>query len=456
MLSYYYKQNFMKRLNFMSDINFNIGQNLKKIRKDLNLKQYEIAGEDVTRNLISLMENGKTPIYQNVASIISKNINKILVQKGQDIYIQAEDILNPDRYESRKKANLYIKKLNEHLNKQHYEIELEELNEIENFLNKWNFIDKKVKIYELLGDIYYKAKDQIREYYYYIKALEVSYEYPNMKERYKLILKVVYNCIVTKKYNEAIRLCEFTLSTQKSIPEKYKGIFHYNCALAYFYLDDYSKSLDHIIYAKFYVPCNSYRETKRILILEGICNFRIKNYDGSLRTYNKLLNILENIPEEICLTYVNIIQIYIEKNNKEKVTEYHNKTLDILPDIDNNSLYLPGILLSIAQTYYYFKDYDLYDNYLSKSIDLANKQNNKTLFWEILLYQLDLYTETDKPDKIDSILKKYESEIYDIDINESFSAILKIIYSFIRQDKNWESKYFIKSLLEKEGSKNED
>lgn len=440
----------------MSDINFNIGQNLKKIRKDLNLRQYEIAGEDVTRNLISLMENGKTPIYQNVASIISKNINKILVQKGQDIYIQAEDILNPDRYESRKKANLYIKKLNEHLNKQHYEIELEELNEIENFLNKWNFIDKKVKIYELLGDIYYKAKDQIREYYYYIKALEVSYEYPNMKERYKLILKVVYNCIVTKKYNEAIRLCEFALSTQKSIPEKYKGIFHYNCALAYFYLDDYSKSLDHIIYAKFYVSYDDYREMKRILTLEGICNSKIKNYDGALRTFSKLLKIVDNDSEEIRLIYANIIQIYIEKNNKEKVIEYHNKILDILSDLDNDSLYSPKIIFSVAKTYYYLKNYDLYDNYLCKALSVANKQNNKILFWEILLYQLDLYTETDKPDKINSLLEKYKLEIHSVEMNESFSAILKIIYSFIDQDKTWESKYFINSLLEKEGYKNED
>ena len=80
-----------------------VGENLKKIRKDLNLKQYQIAGEDVTRNLISLMENNKTPIYHNVANIIAKNINEILAKRGQDIYIQAEDILNPERYEARKK-----------------------------------------------------------------------------------------------------------------------------------------------------------------------------------------------------------------------------------------------------------------------------------------------------------------------------------------------------------------
>ena len=143
-----------------------IGQNLKRIRKGLNLRQYEIAGEQVTRNLISLIENDRTPIYHNVATIISKNMNKIIHERGIDIYIQPEDILNPNRYDARKQANFYIEKLQHHLDEKIYDFELEELNKIETFLNKWNFIDKKVKTYDLLGDIYYNAKDSIREYYY--------------------------------------------------------------------------------------------------------------------------------------------------------------------------------------------------------------------------------------------------------------------------------------------------
>ena len=121
------------------------------------------------------------------------------------------------------------------MNDKNYELELEELNEIENFLNKWNYIDKKIKAYELLGDIYYNAKDSNKEHYYYLKALEVSYEHPYMKERYKIILKLVYNCILTEKFDEAIRLCNFALSTQEDIPEKYKGVFYYNNGLAYYH-----------------------------------------------------------------------------------------------------------------------------------------------------------------------------------------------------------------------------
>ncbi|MBZ2175318.1 hypothetical protein K8M07_08660 [Schnuerera sp. xch1] len=440
----------------MKNEKISIGQNLKRIRKDLDLRQYQIAGNEVTRNLISLIENDKTPIYHNVANIISKNINKILYERGQDIYIQPEDILKPDRYNSRKIADTYIKRLEKRLSKKNYEIKLEELNEIENFLNKWNFIDKKVKIYDLLGDIYYNAKDPNKEYYYYLKALEVSYEYPNIRNRFKIVLKLVYNCIITKKYSEAIRLCDFALSTQEAISEKYKGIFYYNSALAYYYLENYSKALDQIIYAKFYVAYNNYREMKRILMLEGICNFEIKNYDGALRTYNKLLKITNDNAEDICLTYINIVQIYIDKNDKQKVNEYHNKILKYLPYIDESSYYLFEILFSLSNVYYYLNDYESCENSLKEALALAKNHNNTVFFTKNFLKILDLYIETNQLKKTDSLITEYENQIYNFEINEDFKVILKIIYSFIKLGNQSQANHLIKNILIKEGSKDED
>jgi len=431
--------------------NLNLGQNLKKIRKDLNLKQQDIAGEDVTRNLISLMENNKTPIYHNVANIISKNINAILAKRGEDIYIQAEDILNPERYESRRIANKYVEKLKKHLEEKNYELKIEELNEIENFLNRWGFIDKKVKIYELLGDIFYNARDLNREYYYYIKALEVSYEYPNMKERYKLILKLVYNCIITRKYHEAIRLCDFAITTQEDLTEKYKGIFHYNSALSYYYLGDFYKALDHIIYAKFYIAFDDYREMRRILMLEGVCNSEIKNFDGALRVFNKLLAIInENDIEEMCMSYTNILRIFVDKNEKEKVIEYHNKILEYLPKIDEHSDYFVQLLLSIAKTYKYLGNLNSYEEYLVRTLTLSCEIKEENSFTHSMSLLLDFYMENEDYEKIENLLNKYENNIINFHIDEKFGITLKFIYSLINQDKNWEAKYLIKRLLKKE------
>ncbi|MCF6462636.1 helix-turn-helix domain-containing protein [Clostridium sp. Cult1] len=433
----------------MENNKITIGQNLKRIRKDFDLRQYELAGEQITRNLISLIENDRTPIYHNVATIISKNINKIIYDKGMDIYIQPEDILNPERYDARKQANIYIEKLTTRLKDQNYEFELEELNNVETFLNKWNFIDKKVKVYELLGDIYYNAKDSNKEYYYYLKALEVSYEYPYKRERYKIILKLVYNCIVTEKFDEALRLCNFALSTQDDIPNKYKGIFYYNSALAYYHKKDYSLCLEQLIYAKYYITHKDYREIKRVLMLEGITNAEFENYDGALRSYTKLLNIIEPFkdPEEIGLAYMNIIQIHIKTDNRIKVLEYKDKVVSYVKKADKNSLYLPKFLYSLANIFYYLEEYNPYEEYLKEALILSKDHKDTSLFPSIFLKLLNFYRETKQFQKINDLAKIFITKIDNFKINNDFIIILKILLSYMEQNNIMEARYLIENLL---------
>ena len=436
----------------MTTKNITIGQNIRRIRKDFNLRQYEIAGEDVTRNLISLIENDKTPIYHNVANIISVNINRILYERGLDIYIQPEDLLNPERYDARKEANKYIEKLTKRLEEKNYEFQIEELNHIESFLNKWNFIDKKIKIYELLGDIFYNAKDSNREYYYYLKALEISYEHPFMKDRYKIILKLVYNCILTEKFDEAIRLCNFALSTQDNIPDKYKGVFYYNLALGYYNKHEYDRCLEELTKAKYYIEEENYRVFNSILMLEGICHSNIKNFDSALSSFTKLLDVIKanNAPEDICLAYINIIQIHIDTNNREKVLEFKDKVVDYIEKVDKNSFYLPKILNSIANVFHYLGEYEVAEKYLLEALLSSLDHKDTSLFPEIFWQLLKLYEETNSFHKINDIIADVMPIIYNFQINKEFAIILKLIYIYVKQDRPLDATYLIEKFLDKE------
>lgn len=93
----------------VKDENITVGQNLKRIRKELELKQYSITGGKITRNLISLIENDKTPLYEDNAKIIAENMNSNAMEKNMNIYIEPEDILDPKRYDA-KKMQMYISK----------------------------------------------------------------------------------------------------------------------------------------------------------------------------------------------------------------------------------------------------------------------------------------------------------------------------------------------------------
>ena len=50
------------------------GEKIKAIREKYNLKQEEISGKDITRNLISEIETNKANITKKTAEIIIKNL----------------------------------------------------------------------------------------------------------------------------------------------------------------------------------------------------------------------------------------------------------------------------------------------------------------------------------------------------------------------------------------------
>lgn len=433
----------------MNKKKISIGQNLKRIRKDLKLRQQDISGNEVTRNLISLIENDKTPMYHNVAIIISNNINRILSEKNSEIYIEPDDILNPERYLSRGQANIYIEELENKLKKKDYSIKGEKLNEIEGFLNKWKFIDKKIKIYHLLGDIFYHAGNFEKEYHYLLKALEISYEIPNMKNRFKIALKLVANYIMTKKYEEAIRLSNFTLSTEKITEKRYKGLFHYNNAFSYYHLKNYDNCFKELENAKLYFNHSS-THIKKIYNLEANCYERIGNYEDALASYNKLLQIADNDPTELSFIYSNIIQVYINMKNEEKVHEYYNKIQEHMPYTNPNSYEICSTLFSLANVYYFFKDYKNCEKVIKKSINLSKKHNDPILVTKNILNLIELYTETGEIEKIDQILTLYEDEISNLRTDENSRITLEIIYSYIKQGYELKAKNLIENLLKKE------
>lgn len=431
-------------------IKVTVGENLRRIRKDLDLKQHEIAGEDITRNLISLIENDKAILYDTAANIIAKNINRIMNERNSNIFIKPEDLLNPERYDARKKANTYIEMLENSLAKKELNVELEELNEIEAFLNHWDIVDKKVRIYELLGDIFYVSNNLSKEYYYYFKALEASYDHPNMKARYKLALKLVYNCIVTGKNEEAINLCNYMLLSQKDMPDRVVGIFYYNSALAHRKLDDIDKCLKELNNAKEFISDDG-KELKKILMLEGISYFKTKNYNKAIKSYEKILELCyeKNSLDETCATYINIIQIYMKKNDKDNVLKYFDKVMIMLPYLNEDSFYLPEIYYEISNIYFYLKNYETCEKYLNAALALSKKNGMHYLYKKFISSLLDLYIEANYFDKLSELIKSLEDEIGYCRLNEESILVLKVLLYFVKQNSNKVAEDLIERLLQK-------
>ncbi len=427
-----------------------VGENLKRVRKDLDLIQQEVAGEDITRNLISLIENNKASLYDTVANIMAKNINRIMAEKNVSILIKPEDLLNPERYDARKKSDTYIAKLENALLNKKLDMDPDELNEIEAFLNYWDLTDKKVKIYELLGDIFYTSNNLNREYYYYFKALESSYDFPNMKDRYKLALKLISNCIVTGKCEEAINLCNYMLLSQRDISDKHKGVFYYNIALAHRKLNKIDECLKALNKAKQFLDKSDYKNLKSIFMLEGICYSNIRDYTSALECYNKILEILDenNNLDEICVAYINIVQIHIKRNSKENVIKYFDKVMINLPYISEESFYLTEIYFEVSNIYLYLQKYDACEEYLNTALILSKKNGKHNLYKKLLTSLMELYIKANYFDKLSSLLETLEDGISDIKLNDEFILLLKLLLYFIKQNNNNVAEDLIENLLQ--------
>ena len=69
------------------------GEKIKKIRKDFKIKQSDITGGKITRNLISLIENNRAELTESTAKIICNSINSICEKRNIDFMMTSDDLL---------------------------------------------------------------------------------------------------------------------------------------------------------------------------------------------------------------------------------------------------------------------------------------------------------------------------------------------------------------------------
>ena len=433
----------------VKDENITVGQNLKRIRKELELKQYSITGGKITRNLISLIENDKTPLYEDNAKIIAENMNSNAMEKNMNIYIEPEDILDPKRYDAKKDADVYIEGLRKRLEENHLEIRPEELQKVELFLNNWNLSDKKIIIYELWADMYYKARDFENEHMYLTKAWEYSFMYPKRKGNYRIISNLISNCINSGKYEEAIRLGNLGLLSQKNLTDNDKKVFHYNNALAYSYLNKFDDGLRELAIAKKYNLNANDKLERKILVSEGFCYVKKGEYGKALNDYNlalRMLNTNKNY-DELCLIYTNMMEVFVKSKDSKKISEYLNLVINLLHDLEDNSSYIIKIYLEIANAYLFLKKYNSSEEYLLKALKVTRINDEKDLHSKILLKLFNLYIEKNEIKKIDDLMEELIQEVSNIQKDDRFVLLLNLIL-YNKEEKN---KDFVQKILNKGG-----
>lgn len=429
-----------------------VGENLYFIRRKYKLRQHQIVEGTVSRNLISMIEHGKTPLLESVAKTIATNINKLIRDKHPSVYIDSDDLLNPSRYQAKNVADIYADKIRNAIAEK-WELSDSTVLEIEEFLNLWNLTDKKVAIYELLGDLYYALNDVEKEYLYYNKAFDNALAYKGIREKYKIVGKLIHNCIVSEKNREVIRLASLITSIEKDISPPYLKSIYYNSAIAYKRVREFNNSILSLDKAKHYTSLDETKLLYGIYLLEGNCYKERGEFTKAIECYKEAMAFDLDV-ESKCHIYTNIIDIYIME---DKPHEYYKYIEEVLK-LENNEGFIThtGVKVYYMMGSFFRKLNDVVkaEEYFLKAMELSKKKNNRGLhFKQTLIDLFQLYNQTGDNKKQISLFNSVK-EIIDsghVEINSDTVLLMKYVLLLLEKQDDATAKELILKTIDKGG-----
>ena len=426
---------------FLEEVVLPPGEKIRRIRGYLGLKQYEITGGKVTRNLISYIENGKTKLVKDTAEIIVYCMNKWAEEKKMSLNINVEYLMRDEITQSRIVLENHLKNLKKYINSQNGEFE-NELKEADYILKDWDIVDKKAEIYEIVGD-YYHYREQFNESHInYLKSLESYIRISNHLKTALIYVKLGRCAIWCKNYEEAINLNNYAslILENENISDKWmeKRIL-FNNSLAYKKLGIYDKALlllkrienkmGHSLSESQYLD---------ILRLKANCYFENHNYSISEKIYKEIIDraTISNNVEFLALVYMNLSELYLVLKKEEKSIECINNSLKIR--LNTNWEYLEEIYIELGKRYRDIYKYDLSEKYLLKALHESKKKNKFHLQIDIYKELLKSYIHWKKDSSIDELINSVKNIINDedSDLNEAKEIFFRSGYYYIEKDMN--------------------
>ena len=358
---------------------------LKSIRALLNLKQHDITNGKITRNTISHIENQKISLTEKTIQLILDSINQYLNQTNHFIQLDYDDLFIDERFKNKLLAEDLYKKLELFSNMENANLDIL-INEINTLISKWDFPIVKMYVYDLLGKYYYEKLDYTTSQYYYNQGISSAYRIGKSDVIGQAILKLMRADIMANSTSTSLELSKQLISRKSELElQTYLGLL-FNSALLLEKKGEYHDALVNLYEIEQSLSENDSEQLMDVLLLEAICEKALHNYNESIQIYTRLLNIMSDSMDVGAKAniYSNILSLQIKLNNLKEIKVTIDIILNLLEDIESESLYLSGIYIEIAYCYEFLKKFDLATKYFDLGITTAIKLNQHTELAEAL------------------------------------------------------------------------
>lgn len=391
------------------------GEKLKKLRKKYGFKQYELTGGEVSRNFISMVENGKANLTMRTAEVIARKANLILQDRNVDEVITAYELLESLEEQVEKIADDYFEMFDQN------NINYKDIEKAMKFVFTQELTDNVFLLNVKIGDYYYEKKEFstailfYMSFFYYIPKSKLGKQ--ALEATIIKTLKLLY---LLGEFSKIIAVYNALIKNHNILSPKSKRFMSGLLIKTFIIIGEYQAAINYIekkLANRILIQDASFKIN--LVIKKAFCEYKLKNYNNALEIF-KSVDEIKSFRQEN-RQYKTIADIGLVLVNLQ------------LKNIDEAKELIRHIEIDMEK------------------IDLAQKN-----YYYVYMNLAHIYTKLDMLSKAEENLKLYFNSINFDDFDEqlfSFYEIIEDLMKYYEANKDSTVLIYMKDLLLKNSNK---
>ncbi len=404
------------------------GEKVKKLRKELGLKQEDIANDQISKSLVSMIEKNRRALTWTTAAIIADSLNKYYKTMGKEI--TSEYLMETELDLVKKEIKAEMEYLSSIVELGNVEVKLlnPSFDKLMNLIDQWGLKKEKVDLLLLRGEFYYYSYQYNNAINDYSDALVYYIEEKNHSEiarLYNLIGTSYYMLMLidkaityyTKSYETAI---EQNIANKDTI--KIESIF--NLTLCYKKMQKYDITLQYVTMFKELEnnqDCYAFYYDQTVLV-EANTYRDLRIYEKAEKIYEKLLQRKTELNiNTLFLVYENYSTFYRDQKKIHKAVYYINKALEFKEDV--MPVYCSMGIMGLAKCQMLLGNFSEAIETLSEGLTLAKDNLRNEMIIDFLFTLIQVYIQLKDYDNALNNLQEVEKIIIEKDIKAKINDL---------------------------------
>ncbi|WP_026476515.1 helix-turn-helix domain-containing protein [Alkaliphilus transvaalensis] len=377
------------------------GERIRRLRTQLGLRQEDLANDEVSKALISMIEKNKRNLTYPVAVVIANKLNTYFEMIGRKI--TPEELMETEAEKAKRELQEDIAHFQELLESDDIDIKIATpyFEKLMATAKKWNLNHEMMSLILLRGRLNYltfQYEEALKDYSDILPYYIQTEDYYQIARVYNLM-----GCCNHKLFrmDQALNYYQksYNLINENNF-ENDKVMLQslYNLILCNKKLLKYDRAIYYI---------NSFKElqeidstnpaffkylSKEIILVEANIYRDLRNYDKAKKTYDKLLALKDELDDSILfLAYENYSLMYEQQGKIDKALVYIEQALQLKDNIEK--VYLPVALIVQTRYYLMLNDVERAIMSLKDGLDLSTRFADREKIIDFQSKLLEIYIE---------------------------------------------------------------